>query len=534
VTTTGISAPPTLQVVPLPGKALDGTLLPFGALPGAAVRTAATATSTSVLLNDPNVRPQAALDQDPSTAWMASTTTVDPSLVISLAHPTRVSRVRILESLDVAVSRPLAVDVTVGGTTYSTVSDSEGWLRFPLTRTSSITLTVRSSVPVLSYDTDTGRRTVLPVGISDLDLGEAESQVQGVPRNQPVTRPCGFGPEIHVGSRVIPTSVVTTVGAVLDGEVATAHACNLSGGTRVDAPLPAGTRRITVTPSGEFSPYALTWGSPTPSTAVQAARVESWDATTRTVEVDAEPYVRTLELGENANAGWVATVAGTTLAPIRVDGWRQAWVLPAGVAGTVTLHYAPDDTYRLLLLLGALLALLLVALAVVADGVATAEVHVIAMPPSRVGRRVVVGAVYGVLVLGVVGAAAIVGGVLLVRRAGRRPLVAGAGAALATIGAVVAPWPAGTVWPAPGRPARRGRRERGHRPRDRRAGRADGQKRCAQRWAGRSTSTYVKLATAMVLTSSTAPTCHAWPVNTGMPIAGRISRSRNRCHRKMP
>jgi arabinofuranan 3-O-arabinosyltransferase len=447
VTTTGIASAPVLEVVPRAGEALDRALRPLGAQAIGPTRTAALATATSVLVSDPNVRAQAALDQDPSTAWMAAAGVREPALTVSLVRPTTVSRVRILESLDVAVSRPLAVDVTVGDRTYSTVSDGEGWLRFPATRTSSIRLTVRSSVPVLSYDAETGRRTVLPVGISDLDLGEAQSQVQGVPRAQQVTLVCGLGPEIHVGSQVIPTSVVTTVGAVLDGAVATARPCRPAGGPAVSTNLPAGTRRITVAPSGEFSPYALTWGSTTPSTAVQQATVLSWDATTRTVQVPAAAYPRTLELGENANSGWVATIDGQELTAVRVDGWRQAWVVPPQVAGTVTLHYAPDDVYRIVLLVGALLALALVVLAAVRlDGVATAEVQVLALPPADARRRATVGAVYGLLVLGLVGAAAVPGGVLLVRRWGRRPLIAASGAVLATLSAVIAPWPAATVW----------------------------------------------------------------------------------------
>jgi arabinofuranan 3-O-arabinosyltransferase len=71
-----------------------------------------------------------------------------------------------------------------------------------------------------------------------------------------------------------------------------------------------------------------------------------------------------LEVAENFNAGWSARAGDEVLAPVRVDGWKQAWVVPAGVAGPVELDFTPDRPYRAGLLLGlvGLLAVLAVAL----------------------------------------------------------------------------------------------------------------------------------------------------------------------------
>jgi arabinofuranan 3-O-arabinosyltransferase len=66
-----------------------------------------------------------------------------------------------------------------------------------------------------------------------------------------------------------------------------------------------------------------------------------------------------LSVPENANDGWVATMAGRTLERVRVDGWQQAWVVPAGSGGTVQLDFAPDGQYRTGLLVGGLTALVL-------------------------------------------------------------------------------------------------------------------------------------------------------------------------------
>ena len=144
VTTRGIDGPVTVQTIPLPGEALDRLLLPVG---GARARV------SSQLVADPAVRAQAAIDRDPWTAWIAAPGDDSPSLTIRLPRRATVSWLRVLETLDLGASRPLTVDVTVGGRTFPVTSDDEGYLRFPATTTSRITLTVRTTVPLLTFDT---------------------------------------------------------------------------------------------------------------------------------------------------------------------------------------------------------------------------------------------------------------------------------------------------------------------------------------------------------------------------------------------
>ena len=68
---------------------------------------------------------------------------------------------------------------------------------------------------------------------------------------------------------------------------------------------------------------------------------------------------------ENANDGWHATLDGRELTPLRVDGWQQAFLVPAGAGGTVQLSYEPAVTYDLGLIGGAAGVLLLVVSALV-------------------------------------------------------------------------------------------------------------------------------------------------------------------------
>jgi arabinofuranan 3-O-arabinosyltransferase len=80
--------------------------------------------------------------------------------------------------------------------------------------------------------------------------------------------------------------------------------------------------------------------------------VGEWDATSRSVTV-APGAEAVLAVPENANAGWVATLDGKQLTRTRVDGWQQAWIVPAGPGGVVSLTFTPDAHYRLSLLIGA-------------------------------------------------------------------------------------------------------------------------------------------------------------------------------------
>jgi arabinofuranan 3-O-arabinosyltransferase len=431
VSTSGIDGPVEVQVTPRPGSALDRLLLPLGG---------ARAVSSGQWVSEPSARAQAAIDRDPWTAWIADPLDRHPTLSVTLEHPASVSWLRILETLSAGVSQPLAVDVTVGGRTYSVLSDREGYLRFPHTRTSTIRLTVRSSVPVLTYDSALQVRSVLPVGISDLVLGEADNQRRGVDRRSVVTMPCGFAPSVLVtGQSSVPTTLQTTVGQILDGAPAVAHACGPSR-------LGPGAQRVVVKPSSEFDVVGLTWVDAGASgTAPQEARILSWTATERTVVVTAAPVERTLELAENDSSGWIATVDGEQLTPLRVDGWRQAWLVPPGLGGEVELTIAPDHIYRTVLVIGATLVVVLVAL--VSFPVRRRQDLAVGVrsPASRTVRLLAAVAV-SALAFGPAGVVGSLVGSAMARDRRRQAVVAAGGVVMATVGAVVSPWPTSTTW----------------------------------------------------------------------------------------
>ena len=70
-------------------------------------------------------------------------------------------------------------------------------------------------------------------------------------------------------------------------------------------------------------------------------------------------------MNEIFNTGWTATLDGQELSPLEVDGWRQAFVVPAGAGGQIQLSFAPERTYQVATIVALLVLLGLFLLAVV-------------------------------------------------------------------------------------------------------------------------------------------------------------------------
>jgi arabinofuranan 3-O-arabinosyltransferase len=94
----------------------------------------------------------------------------------------------------------------------------------------------------------------------------------------------------------------------------------------------------------------------------RSVRVLSWQPEDRRVRIG--PGVAAyLEMHQNANAGWTATLNGLPLTSVRLDGWQQGFVVPAGAGGVVTLTFAPVGVYHAWIILSAVGALFLISVA---------------------------------------------------------------------------------------------------------------------------------------------------------------------------
>jgi arabinofuranan 3-O-arabinosyltransferase len=174
---------------------------------------------------------------------------------------------------------------------------------------------------------------------------------------------CGQGPSLTIDNVVYSTQVSGTFGGLSGFPPMQFSVC----GKGNPVTLPKGTN-ILVGNTGGFLKVvsvALRPALAQPYASAAAARsttIETWGQEQRTVAVG--PGAATyLVVRQNFNTGWTAQFKGQTLKPVEINGWQQAWVVPKGTSGTVTLTYGPDRTYQIGLIVGGVLVLLLFALA---------------------------------------------------------------------------------------------------------------------------------------------------------------------------
>ena len=322
---------------PRPGTALDKYL----EAPANAMRVSA----SSQVSSDPAVRAQAAADQQTRTSWIASPLDPRPTLRITLPQEQRVTGLAMQTSPEAPASRPLEVTVTANGLTRTLYTDSEGRVAWPAIDTDSLEVEFGTVNPVRSIESETGASTLLPVGITELVVLGGPDQRMLQPEDAEVTIPCGFGPGLVIDDeQPRETGVRTTAGDILEGTLAEAQGCGPA-----EVTLSPGLHRVRMAPTQEWTVeevYLTPIRSGGDVPGVRPPRVLEWDDVNRQVVVPADDRVRLLETTENFNDGWQARLGEVVLRPYRVDGWRQAFLVPAGASGTVTLEYAPNSAYR--------------------------------------------------------------------------------------------------------------------------------------------------------------------------------------------
>ncbi|HEX4815632.1 MAG TPA: alpha-(1-_3)-arabinofuranosyltransferase family protein [Nonomuraea sp.] len=297
---------------------------------------------SSQLTADARVSPRSAFDGDAATTWVPAAEDTEPTLTLAWKGKRTISRVQIgrpggdrLQQLDVVVTGD-------GGVVRAGRVDDRGRLAFQPIRTSQLKLRF---VPYA------GRLQVTELVVPGVDPVTRPADI-------PLRLPCGLGPHIEVNGRTIATKVAGTHADLVEQRPVQILGCSR-------AELAAGDNRVRV---AGWEPYAvenLVVGAlaDEPRGVTGAAVRGVWTPSEREVRVTA-PKDSFLIVNENHNAGWRATIDGGALRPVRVDGWKQAWELPAGTSGTVRLEYVPDRAYWLALAYGmaGIAALALVAL----------------------------------------------------------------------------------------------------------------------------------------------------------------------------
>jgi len=404
-----------------------------------------TATASSRAVAAPEGRPGAAVDRDLGTGWVAAPDDTAPRLTLRLPARRSVKALQFLTDPYLTASRPTEVELSFdGGPPTRAAVDPEGYVRFAARTARAVEVKFTRAKPLLDFDSATGIARTAPVGVAEVRLVGADDLRKALDPNGRSGAVCGYGPRVQVDGVSVETQVKATVRDLLQRRPVPFTACGKDSGVL----LRAGRRTVDFLAGGGFVPVrakltvrALTSGYAPPERSIDVVRSSPAELST---EVPARDEQSVLAVAQNYNAGWEAyDESGHKLMPIRVGGWQQGWILPAGAEQVVTARFGPDRGYRTGLLVGLLACLLVLGIGLLSRR---------AGPKPSSGRRrprawvvVGIGLVAGMFMSGWVGVAAVAAAAVCSQVVPRRiafGLVATAVGA-GTLVAAAQPWPGG-------------------------------------------------------------------------------------------
>jgi arabinofuranan 3-O-arabinosyltransferase len=319
----------------------------------------AVASVSSQLARAPEVGALSAVDADPDTAWIADAADDDPTITLRWLGVRRVTGLdlRLKRSIAASPVTRVRVELPGGRARRGKVEGGQVIFRRPV-RTDSMEVHVRSHAQVGDIAID-GDATVLPVGISGIDV--SGTSLFGRPLDtERVVRECGSGPDTWMDGTLHASALVASAADLVAGAVVTAVPCD-SGEVRLDA----GQRRLTVRGTDYVRPVSLVLSADArtrvPASEVPAPTVTSWGVVSRSLLVGDPDAELVVSVAENVNEGWQAAGSEGPLRSVRVNGWQQGWLVPAGPRTEVFLSYDADRVYRGGLLFGGVALLLLAA-----------------------------------------------------------------------------------------------------------------------------------------------------------------------------
>ncbi|MFD4458585.1 alpha-(1-_3)-arabinofuranosyltransferase [Nocardia sp. NPDC058480] len=343
----------------------------------------------------------AATDGDPKTTWTAPESTVrglaggKPTLVLELPEPTMVTGLDITTALGGLPATATAVAVNMGnGPQIRELPEREHGepARISLypTETDRIEISIQSWNEVLDR-TALGFVLTQPTGLAEVEVLGPEYPAHA-PGDRLVTIGCDAGPVIAIGGRAVHTTITATADELRSGAPVSAQPCPQDA---ADIELLPGHPDLTVAPTELFTvdrlrlprtdhypgktstptaPETPAELSETPTDAAPETPAELSETTAAPTDVTPETPAgpghsatgtQLLVLPLSTNVGWQAhTADGRELSPIVVDGWQQAWLVPPGTSGEITVSFPADRWYRLAIFGGLLLLIPLVLLAI--------------------------------------------------------------------------------------------------------------------------------------------------------------------------
>ena len=352
----------------VPGPALDAILTSLTPVLAKTLEVSASSTYGSL----PSLAAANLLRTDPG-PWIAGSQ--HASLRLSWLGM-RTIKSLVIRPLPGFAAAPESIKITSSqGVRYASVGFGGITTIVPPLRTAAMTI----SFPVVQYATTaqpiSGQPVRLPVGLSSLSIPALKGLRPAAPApGASFALPCGSGPPVTVDGRTLRTRVSGKIGSLITFKPVHVRLCGSGSALQ----LGTGQHRVLAASQGAFTITGLDLvsagseglpGAPSAQDLQQAGahapgaagatrrvRVLAWNQEFRQVRV-APGAASYLELHQNANAGWTATLNGKTLRPVRLDGWQQGFVMPAGKGGVVTLTFKPVKFYHVWIILSAAAAL---------------------------------------------------------------------------------------------------------------------------------------------------------------------------------
>ncbi|MBV9092516.1 MAG: DUF3367 domain-containing protein [Streptosporangiaceae bacterium] len=356
-----LATPVTLRLqaaaLAVPGPGLD-MLLGGISPPGPGVLQIGVASTPGAL---PAGFPASLIAGSAAMPWTADT--ASPVIHLSWHGKRRIASLIVRPAVGLP-STPQAVEITSPDGTRQAGIGPGGLARFssPLT-TDRIDVSF-PRVRAATIVTATGQLATLPVRLSRLSVAALAGLRAVTPDAQArFTVACGQGPSLTVDGQVYRTSVSGTIGELSRYLPLRVALCAPGGALR----LGAGRHTLTAAVPGTFAVTDLSLSTTVPGQgtaagagASRAVTIRSWQPDQRRLSIGpgAASY---LEVHQNDNPGWTAVLNGRQLAPVRLDGWQQGFIVPAGPGGTITLSFRPASVYHLALAASALAVAVLLA-----------------------------------------------------------------------------------------------------------------------------------------------------------------------------
>jgi arabinofuranan 3-O-arabinosyltransferase len=350
--------------VPNRGPGLDSLI--DGLIPVTNITFKATASSTYDWL--PELGADNLFTSGADTLWVAAADDLSPTIHVRWHAERTIGRL-ILTGARGQAGVPASVQVSSqAGTRLLPVGAGGVVTLSPPVRTDELSLAFPMLASDATGDTAKGQPSLLPVGLAKLTIPALHGLRLADPApTTPFHLACGQGPGIAIDGVYYQTSVSGTLGDLTGLRQVHLGLCT-AGGT---VSLRAGQNQLLAGQSVNFTITDLSLTGATSAAQATAAasgtprqlQVLSWQDDSRSLRIGPGPssYV---EIHENYDSGWTATLNGKRLTAAILDGWQQAFVVPAGQGGVIRLSFAPATLYHIGIVVSAvaLLALLVIAI----------------------------------------------------------------------------------------------------------------------------------------------------------------------------